>query len=57
VDIKTIELVKLLCDKSDIVSVIGKYIKLKKKGNDYVGVCPFHPDKNPSLSVSPKRKI
>lgn len=43
--------------KADIVSIIGKYVKLEKKGNDFIGLCPFHDDTNPSLSVSPSKKI
>jgi len=44
-------------DNSDIVSIISEYIALEKKGNDYKGLCPFHNDGNPSLSVSPSRKV
>lgn len=40
----------------DIVSIISSYIPLTKKGKSYVGLCPFHDDKNPSLSVSPERQ-
>ncbi len=41
----------------DIVSVISSYITLTKKGKNYVGICPFHDDSNPSLCVSPERQI
>ena len=44
-------------DNADIVSIISEYITLEKKGNDYKGLCPFHNDGNPSLSVSPSRKV
>ena len=44
-------------ERADIVSVISQFIKLNRKGNNYVGICPFHPDTNPSLTVSPKKKI
>lgn len=44
-------------DKADIVAIISEYVKLEKKGNDYVGLCPFHDDKNPSMHVSPSKKI
>ena len=40
---------------ADMVSIIGEYVKLEKKGNDYKGLCPFHNDSNPSLSVSPRK--
>jgi len=44
-------------EKADIVEVIGEYVKLEKKGNDYKGLCPFHNDSNPSFSVSPNKKV
>lgn len=44
-------------EKADIVSIIGEHVKLEKKGASFVGLCPFHEDKNPSMSVSPTRKV
>ncbi len=44
-------------DKVDIVDIISEHVHLEKKGNNYVGLCPFHDDKNPSLTVSPTKKI
>ena len=44
-------------DASDIVQIISEYIPLEKKGNDFKGLCPFHNDNNPSLSVSPNKKV
>ena len=41
----------------DIVQVISSYIPLTKKGKNYMGVCPFHDDTNPSMSVSPDKQI
>ena len=46
-----------LQSKLDIVSVISSYIPLSKKGRNYFGVCPFHDDHTPSLSVSPEKQI
>ncbi len=43
--------------KADVVNIIGQYIPLSKKGKNYVGLCPFHEDHNPSLSVSPDKQI
>src|SRR5690606_38284666 len=40
-----------------IVDVVSSYIPLTKRGKNYFGVCPFHQDTNPSLSVSPERQI
>ncbi len=41
----------------DIVEVVGERVALTRKGKDYVGLCPFHPDHKPSLSVSPTKQI
>ena len=44
-------------DTADIVEVVSDFVTLQKKGKDYKGLCPFHDDKNPSMSVSPSRGI
>ena len=44
-------------EKADIVAIIQERIPLTKKGANYVGLCPFHDDKNPSLTVSPTKHI
>lgn len=41
----------------DIVDVISSYIPLTQKGKNYFGVCPFHDDNNPSMSVSKEKQI
>ena len=43
--------------KVDIVEVINSYITLEKKGKNYFGICPFHDDHAPSMSVSPSLQI
>ncbi len=43
--------------KADIVSIVSQYIPLTKKGKNYVGLCPFHDDHNPSLSISSEKQI
>lgn len=43
--------------KVDIVDVISEYLPLTKKGKNYFGVCPFHDDNNPSMSVSREKQI
>ncbi len=48
----SIELVKASVDE---VSIIGDYVKLKKAGANYVGLCPFHSEKTPSFNVTPKK--
>ncbi|AUF83616.1 DNA primase [Mesoplasma syrphidae] len=46
-----------IVEKADIVTIISSYLTLQKKGRNYWGVCPFHQDGNPSMSVSPEKKI
>ncbi|MFR7766532.1 MAG: CHC2 zinc finger domain-containing protein [Lachnospiraceae bacterium] len=41
-----------LLDKNDIVDVISSYIDVKPKGRGYWALCPFHNDRNPSLSIN-----
>jgi DNA primase len=43
--------------RSDIAEIIGEYVSLKKKGQNYVGLCPFHEEKTPSFVVSPQKQI
>lgn len=42
---------------ADIVDVISSYINVIKKGRNYVAVCPFHDDKNPSMMISKEKQI
>ena len=42
---------------NDIVDVISSYVSLTKRGKNYFGVCPFHDDTNPSMSVSSEKQI
>ena len=51
---RTIEAVK---ERADIVDVVGEHVVLKKKGREFVGVCPFHDDKSPSMTVSPAKQF
>ena len=43
--------------RNDIVDVIGEKIPLEKRGKNYFGICPFHDDTNPSMSVSREKQI
>ncbi|MFV8515756.1 DNA primase [Mycoplasma sp. Z244B] len=51
------ELVNQIITSSNIVDVISEFINLAKKGNNYVGLCPFHEDSTPSFTVSPQKQI
>ncbi len=50
----TIEAVK---QRADIVDVVAEHVVLKKRGKDFVGLCPFHDDKSPSFTVSPAKQF
>ncbi|VEU76011.1 DNA primase [Mycoplasmopsis columboralis] len=51
------ETIDLIIRSSNIVNIIGQFIQLTKKGNNYLGVCPFHADTSPSLTVSESKNI
>ena len=51
------EVISQIKDRLDIVDVVSKEVVLKKQGANYVGLCPFHDDKKPSLYVSPSKGI
>ncbi|MBD0361698.1 MAG: DNA primase [Coleofasciculus sp. C3-bin4] len=50
----TIEQVK---QRADIVDVVSERVVLRKRGKDYVGLCPFHEEKSPSFTVSPNKQM
>ncbi len=51
------ELLDEIKSRNDIYDVVSQYVALKRKGRNYFGVCPFHNEKSPSLSVSPDKQI
>ena len=51
------ETINEIRNKTDIVEVISRYVPLTKRGNNYFGICPFHDDHNPSMSVSPDKQM
>ncbi|TDA70191.1 MAG: DNA primase [Clostridia bacterium] len=51
------EIVAEVRERADIVEVIGAYVALKKQGQQYVGLCPFHQERTPSFTVSPQKQM
>ena len=44
-------------ERADIVDVVSEHVVLKRRGREFVGLCPFHDDKSPSMTVSPAKQI
>src|SRR5690554_1627615 len=44
-------------DAAQIVEVVSDFVTLRRRGVNYVGLCPFHEDRNPSFYVSPAKNI
>lgn len=51
------EIIEDVRERNDIVDVISNYVKLKRTGSNYVGLCPFHNEKTPSFSVSGSKQM
>ena len=49
--------IQQILGRLDIIDVIGGFVKLKKRGTNYIGLCPFHNEKTPSFTVSPSKEI
>lgn len=51
------ETIQKIQSQIDILDIVGSYVKLKKRGSNYLGLCPFHNEKTPSFTVSPTKEI
>ena len=51
------EIIDEVRSANDIVDVVSSYVKIQKKGANYMGLCPFHAEKSPSFSVSPSKQL
>ncbi|HND95652.1 MAG TPA: CHC2 zinc finger domain-containing protein, partial [Chitinophagaceae bacterium] len=49
--------IQQILSRLDIIDVIGGFVKLKKRGSNYLGLCPFHNERTPSFTVSPAKEL
>ncbi len=49
--------IQQILSRIDIIEIVGGFVKLKKRGTNYLGLCPFHNEKSPSFIVSPAKEI
>ena len=51
------QIIEEIRNKADIVKIISEYLHIKKRGKNYLGLCPFHAEKDPSFTVSPEKQL
>lgn len=51
------DIIKEIQMRADLVEIVSEYVSLKKRGDEYVGLCPFHSEKTPSFSVNPSKQL
>ena len=51
------ETIQQIVSRIDIIEIVNSFVKLKKRGTNYIGLCPFHNEKSPSFTVSPSKEI
>ena len=49
--------IQQILSRIDILDVVGSFVRLKKRGANYLGLCPFHNERTPSFTVSPSKEI
>lgn len=49
--------IQQILNRIDILDVVGAFVKLKRRGSNYLGLCPFHNEKTPSFTVSPSKEL
>jgi len=55
--VATDEIIQQIKEQADIVAVVGRYVDLRKRGRNFVGLCPFHSEKTPSFTVSAEKDL
>jgi DNA primase len=56
-DLISQQTIQQILSRIDIIEIIGGFVRLKKRGVNYIGQCPFHNEKTPSFTVSPTKEI
>lgn len=51
------EIIEKVRETSDIVDIVSRYVSLKRSGNNYIGLCPFHNEKTPSFTLSQTKQL
>ena len=51
------ETIREVMDRTDVIDVVGEFVKLRRRGSNYLGLCPFHGEKTPSFTVSQSKGI
>ena len=51
------ELISDICASNDMIEYVSRYVTLKRNGKNYMGLCPFHPEKTPSFHVNPEKQL
>ncbi len=49
--------IQQILTRIDIIDIVGSFVRLKKRGTNYLGLCPFHNEKSPSFTVSAAKEI
>ena len=51
------QIIEDIRNKADIVKIVSEYVSIRKRGKNYLGLCPFHSEKDPSFTVSPEKQL
>ena len=51
------EIIEKVREACDVVEIVGEHVSLKKSGQNFKGLCPFHSERTPSFTVSPAKQV